>query len=72
MKWKDIDLDKREIYVKNTLQRSYEKEGDKTKIIIDTPKTKNSIRNIPISNKLYAILKDLKSKYTEEDYLLTR
>ena len=48
------------------------KEGDKTKIIIDTPKTKNSIRNIPISNKLYAILKDLKSKYTEEDYLLTR
>lgn len=72
MKWKDIDLDKREIYVKNTLQRSYEKEGDKTKIIIDTPKTKNSIRSIPISNKLYVILKELKSKYTEEDYLLTR
>lgn len=71
IKWKNIDLEKKEIYVKSTLQRSYEKNGEKTKIIIDSPKTKKSIRSIPISNKLYLILRDLKSKYNEEDFLLT-
>lgn len=57
--------------MKSTLQRSYEKNGEKTKIIIDSPKTKKSVRSIPISNKLYLILRDLKSKYNEEDFLLT-
>lgn len=71
IKWKNIDLEKKEIYVKSTLQRSYEKNGEKTKIIIDSPKTKKSVRSIPISNKLYLILRDLKSKYNEEDFLLT-
>ena len=71
LKWKNIDLEKREIQVKTTLQRSYKKDGDGTQIIIDTPKTKDSIRNIPMTNKIYEILKTLKSKYTPEDYLLT-
>lgn len=71
IKWKNIDLEKKEIHVKATLQRSYKKEGIGTKIIIDTPKTKDSIRNIPITNKLYEVLKSLKLKYDKEDYLLT-
>lgn len=71
IKWKNIDLEKKEIHVKATLQRSYKKEGIGTKIIIDTPKTKDSIRNIPITNKLYEVLKPLKLKYDKEDYLLT-
>ena len=71
IKWKNIDLEKKEIQVKTTLQRSYKKDGDGTKIIIDTPKTKESIRSIPITNKLYEILKPLKTKYSKEAYLLT-
>ena len=33
-----------------------------TKIIIDKPKTRNSVRNIPISNKLHEILKELRKE----------
>lgn len=35
------------------------------------PKTQNSIRAIPISNKLYDILKKHKKKYKDEDYFLS-
>ena len=71
LKWKDIDLDKKLIFVKTTLQRIKDKETNKTKIIIDKPKTQNSIRAIPISNKLYEILLPLKRKYKDNDFFLT-
>ena len=71
LKWKDIDLEKRLIFVKNTLQRIKDKETNKTKIIIDKPKTQNSIRAIPISNKLYEILLPLKRRYKENEFFLT-
>ena len=53
LKWRNIDLDKKILYVNNTLQRVYDKKQKKTKIIIDVPKTAKSIRLIPISNKFY-------------------
>jgi len=71
LKWKDIDLEKRLIFVKTTLQRIKDKETNKTKIIIDKPKTQNSIRAIPISSKLYEILLPLKRKYKDNDFFLT-
>lgn len=70
-KWKNIDIEKRIIYVKNTLERIYDEKLKTTKIIIDKPKTKHSIREIPISNKLYDILKTLNKKYDEDDFFLT-
>lgn len=60
LKWENIDLDNRVLYVKSTLERIYDENLNKTKIILDKPKTKTSIREIPISNKLYTILKQLK------------
>ncbi len=72
LKWENIDLDRREIYIKKTLQRVYsDKKLKKTEIIVDTPKTQTSIRTIPISNKLYEVLIPLKNKYKNEDFLLT-
>ena len=71
LKWKNIDLDKKILYVNNTLQRVYDKKQKKTKIIIDVPKTTKSIRQIPISNKLYEILKTIKNKYNDENFFLT-
>ena len=71
LKWKCINLDKREIYIRKTLQRVYDEPNKKTKIIIENPKTRTSIRNIPISNKLYDILYPLKKKYKDEDFFLT-
>lgn len=53
------------------MQRVYDNEQKKTKIIIDVPKTAKSIRQIPISNKLYEILKIIKKKYNDDDFFLT-
>lgn len=69
LRWENIDLERRVIRVEQTLQRIYA--NGKTKIIIDAPKTENSIRSIPISNKLYEILKPLKGKHKKEDFFLT-
>ena len=71
LKWNNIDLDKKILYVNNTLQRVYDKKQKKTKIIIDVPKTAKSIRQIPISNKLYEILKTIKNKYNDDNFFLT-
>lgn len=72
LKWENISLEKRLIFVRSTLQRIYDKEQKITKIAIGTPKTRTSIRSIPISNKLYSILKLLKSKYNEDDFFFDR
>jgi len=71
LKWKDIDLDRRIIYVCSTMERIYDKNLKRTKIIIDTPKTKSSMREIPMSNKLYNVLKPLKKKCNNNQFFLT-
>jgi integrase len=71
LRWKDIDLDKRELKVRRTLERVYNAEQKKTKVIIGTPKSRKSVRNIPISNKLYKILTTLKKSYKAENFFLT-
>lgn len=71
LKWKNIDLDDRKIYVDKTLQRVYNKNKKHTNLIIDQPKTECSIRSIPINQKLYAILRPLRKKYKDEDYFLS-
>lgn len=44
----------------------------KTEIIIDSSKTESSIRAIPMSDKIYHILKELRKKYeTESFFFLT-
>ena len=69
LKWEDIDVEGKIIYVKKTLQRVYIE--NKSKVIIDSPKTRNSIRSIPMSDKLFKILQPLKKLYKNEDFFLT-
>ena len=71
LRWENINLEKRTLSVKNTLQRIYDNKSKSTKVIIDVPKTRKSIREIPISNKLYELLKPLKKKYKDKDFFLT-
>ena len=71
LKWKNIDLENKVIYVEKTLQRVYDKDTGNSNIIIDKPKTDCSIRSIPINQKLYEILKPLRKKYKDEDYFLS-
>lgn len=71
--WDDIDVDNGVIYVRRTIQRIYiVDEGVKrTELIIDTPKTKNSIRDIPMTTDLLRILKQLKKVVNKEYFVLT-
>lgn len=71
LKWKDINLDRRIIHVTKTLQRIYISDGrKKTDIVIASPKTAASIRDIPVGKNLHAIIKTL-SCTEQENYILT-
>lgn len=49
LRWEDIDFEEKMLYVNHTLKRVPCKEGGaKTKLILDTPKTENSRREMPI------------------------
>lgn len=71
LKWKDIDLKKKIIRVNETMVRIQDIESsNRTKIIIDNPKTENSKREIPINKFLYSHLKDIEER-DKEKYFLT-
>ncbi len=71
--WADVDTDNGIIQVRRTIQRIYTIEENlrKTEIIMDTPKTKNSIREIPISKDLALILKPIKKIVNPSFFVLT-
>ena len=70
LKWEHIDLNKKLINVKQTLQRVYV-EKKKTKVIITPPKTKTSERKIPIPQVLYDELKRQSVNYSKQAYVTT-
>lgn len=70
MKWSDIDFENKLINITHTLQRVYVDKDD-TKVVITNPKTKQSIRKIPIARELFAKLKEMKRYYENDDYILT-
>lgn len=58
--WRDIDTEEGLLHVNKTLQRIKNVDGNspfKTKVIIDMPKSKKSVRTIPIMNSLLIQLK---------------
>jgi len=73
LKWGDIDLEKGVIHVQRTIQRIYVIENGerRTQLLIDTPKTKNSIRCVPMSKSVLAIVKPLKKIVNDDFFLLT-
>lgn len=71
--WNDIDVDAGVIYVRKTIERIYIIEGSDrhTELIIGTPKTKNSIREIPMTGDMMKIIKPLKRVVNENFFVLT-
>lgn len=72
LKWSDIDLKNNIIHVNKTLQRVYLKDSNNditSSIVVSTPKTLTSNRDIPMNKEFVDIIKPLKinSKY----YVLT-
>lgn len=71
LKWSDINLQKKTIRVNETMVRIQDVENlNKTKVIIDRPKTEYSKREIPINKYLYKYLKMLEEK-DKDKYFIT-
>ena len=60
--WNEIDTDMGVIHIRKTIQRIYiiDDSDRHTELILDSPKTKNSIRDIPMSRDLLKMLKPIK------------
>lgn len=73
LQWSDIDVDLGVITISKTIQRIYTVEDGvrKTELLLDTPKTKNSFREIPISKDLIRILKPIKKIVNSSFFVLT-
>lgn len=73
LKWGDIEINQGIIKIRRTVQRIYIIDGNfrHTEISIDVPKTKNSIRDIPMSLELVKIIKPLKKVVNEDFFIIT-
>lgn len=72
LKWSDINFENETLIVNKTIQRIKNTDNNtlnKTKIVIDSPKSAKSIREIPIPSFLLEILKDIKG--LQDTYILT-
>lgn len=73
LRWCDVDTVEGVIKVRHTLQRIYIIEGKTrhTELLLDTPKTANSVRNIPMSSELLKMLKSLNKVVNENYYVIS-
>ena len=73
LKWSDINVTDGILTVNRTIERIYIIEGEKkhTELVINTAKTKNSCRYIPMNKELLGMLKPLKKVVNDDYYILT-
>ena len=73
LKWSDINVTDGTITVQRYIERIYVVEGEKkhTQLVINTPKTVNSCREIPMSKELLAMVKPMKIVVIGNFYVLT-
>ncbi len=70
----DIDFEKGILTIRKTVQRVKNDDNlidSKTKVIISSPKTKNSVRKIPLPEKLLKKLKNFISSKSEKDFIFS-
>lgn len=71
LKWDDISLENGTIYIHQIIQRIQTRNNPnkKTEVLIMTPKSKCSVRTIPIPSNVVQLLKD--TSLTKKGYLVT-
>ncbi len=70
LKWSDIDLEKKVLTVKYTVQRIKNIGGDTaTKLVVTSPKSSSSVREIPLPDFIIPLLSGIKAK--SDCYLLS-
>lgn len=70
LQWGDFDLKAGTLTIRRTVSRIYCHTG-KTKLVVQTPKTKSSGREIPIPRELAGVLKTLRGKARPETWFLS-
>lgn len=74
LKWKDVDLEGGVIHVRRTVQRTYianSLKGGYTKVVVGSPKSRTSRRDVPIAPALAAFLRKLRRPDDEETFFLS-
>lgn len=74
LKWSDIDLENGILRVRRTMQRIQSTDTvikSKTKVIIEKPKSDNSIRDLPLLNHIITLIKKYQPSNIEDKYFLT-
>lgn len=70
LKWEDLDFENKIIRIRRTVERVYLDKN--SKIIVTTPKSRRSVRNIPLAQILINKLKPISEAYLPDAYVLTR
>ena len=70
LQWGDFDLSAGVLTIRRTVSRIYCRDGH-TKVLIQTPKTKSSSREMPIPQKLLTLLRMLHGGASEETWFLS-
>lgn len=73
LQWEDLDAEAGVIRVGKTLQRIYRADGGstRTELLLDGPKTRNSVREVPMTRDLLALVRPLKKIVRADFYVLT-
>lgn len=73
LKWSDINVSEGTLAVRRTIERIYNVEGAerRTELVIGTPKTRNSCREVPMGRELLAMVRPLKRVANGNFYVLT-
>ena len=71
LKWKDLDLETGTLSVNRTVSRvrNLEDGEDKTMLFVGSPKSRKSLRKIPLPEFLLQRLKAKRGEFDEEDYI---
>lgn len=71
LQFKDINFSRKEVFINKTLQRIYDPTNDiePSKIIISTPKTESSIRDVPLTDEILKIIQTMNNG--DDNYILT-
>ena len=70
LKWSDIDTKSKILTVQRTVSRIYLGKNN-TRVEISTPKTRSSARQLPIPEKLFPMLRQLKKLYADDTWFLS-
>ena len=69
LKWSDFDFEKSTVTVSRTMQRIKNRDGQGTKIIITSPQSRTSLREIPIPEFLKSTLAEIRTN--DDNFVIT-